>query len=67
MAAEIVAAGGQAVAVNGSVSETGFADRFIGAAMEKFGGLDIIVNNAGYTWDATIQKMTDEQFQAMLD
>ena len=37
------------------------------AAMETFGGLDIIVNNAGYTWDATIQKMTDEQFQAMLD
>ena len=35
--------------------------------METFGGLDIIVNNAGYTWDATIQKMTDEQFQAMLD
>ena len=31
------------------------------------GGLDIIVNNAGYTWDSTIQKMTDEQFQAMLD
>jgi acyl-CoA dehydrogenase len=35
--------------------------------MEAFGGLDIIVNTAGYTWDATIQKMTDEQFQAMLD
>ena len=35
--------------------------------METFGGLDIIVNNAGYTWDSTIQKMTDEQFQAMLD
>ena len=67
VAAEILAAGGEAVAVNGSVTETGFADRFVGAAMETFGGLDIIVNNAGYTWDATIQKMTDEQFQAMLD
>ena len=43
VAAEIKAAGGEAIAVNG------------------------IVNNAGYTWDATIQKMTDEQFQAMLD
>ena len=30
-------------------------------------GADDIVNNAGYTWDSTIQKMTDEQFQAMLD
>ena len=45
----------------------GFADRFIKAATDTFGGLDIIVNNAGYTWDSTIQKMTDEQFQAMLD
>ena len=43
------------------------ADRFVGAAIDTFGGLDIIVNNAGYTWDSTIQKMTDEQFQAMLD
>jgi len=53
--------------VNGSVTDAGFPDRFVGAAMETFGGLDIIVNNAGYTWDSTIQKMTDEQFQAMLD
>jgi 3-oxoacyl-[acyl-carrier protein] reductase len=67
VAAEIKAAGGEAVAVNGSVSDQGFADRFVGAAMQTFGGLDIIVNNAGYTWDSTIQKMTDEQFQAMLD
>jgi 3-oxoacyl-[acyl-carrier protein] reductase len=67
VAAEIKAAGGEAIAVNGSVSEPGFADRFVGAATEKFGGLDIIVNNTGYTWDSTIQKMTDEQFQAMLD
>ena len=37
------------------------------AALDTFGGLDIIVNNAGYTWDNVIQKMTDEQFQAMLD
>ncbi|CEJ11754.1 3-oxoacyl-[acyl-carrier-protein] reductase FabG [bacterium YEK0313] len=67
VAAEIKASGGEAIAVNGSVTDTGFADRFVGAAMETFGGLDIIVNNAGYTWDSTIQKMTDEQFQAMLD
>ena len=65
--AEIKALGADATSVNGSVSETGFADRFVGAALDKFGGLDIIVNNAGYTWDSTIQKMTDEQFQAMLD
>ncbi|KYH02022.1 SDR family oxidoreductase [Bradyrhizobium sp. DOA1] len=65
--AEIETLGGGAVAVNGSVAEAGFADRFVGTALDRFGGLDIIVNNAGYTWDSTIQKMTDEQFQAMLD
>jgi 3-oxoacyl-[acyl-carrier protein] reductase len=67
VAAEIKALGGDAIAINGDVTKPGFADRFVGAAVETLGGLDIIVNNAGYTWDATIQKMTDEQFQAMLD
>ena len=36
-------------------------------AIDSFGAIDIIVNNAGYTWDNVIQKMTDEQWQAMLD
>lgn len=67
VAAEIKASGGEAVAVNGNVSDTGFPERFVRAATDQLGGIDIIVNNAGYTWDATIQKMTDEQFQAMLD
>ncbi|MDO9127975.1 MAG: SDR family NAD(P)-dependent oxidoreductase [Parvibaculum sp.] len=70
-AAEVVEtigkAGGEAVACVGSVTEDGFAERFVGMAMDKFGGLDIIVNNAGYTWDSVIQKMSDEQFQTMLD
>jgi 3-oxoacyl-[acyl-carrier protein] reductase len=47
VAAEIKAGGGEAIAVNGSVTEAGFSDRFVAAAMETFGGLDIIVNNAG--------------------
>ena len=51
----------------GDVTATDFADRFVGTALESFGGLDIIVNNAGYIWDSVIQKMSDEQFQAMLD
>ena len=37
------------------------------ATIAGFGSIDIIVNNAGYTWDNVIQKTTDEQFQAMLD
>lgn len=67
VAAEINAAGGRSVAVNGSVAEEGFAERFVDEAISSFDGIDIIVNNAGYTWDATIPKHTDEQFQAMLD
>lgn len=65
--AAIRAAGSDAIAVVGSVTDGGFGDRFVRAAMEGFGGLDIIVNNAGYTWDNVIHKMSDEQFDAMYD
>ena len=65
--AAIEAAGGQAVTCVGSVTDTDFGDRFVAAAVDNFGGLDIIVNNAGYTWDSVIQKMTDEQWDAILD
>lgn len=64
---EIRALGGEAVACPGSVTATDFPDRFIKTAIDSFGGLDIIVNNAGYTWDSVIQKMTDEQWYAMID
>ncbi|QIK39695.1 SDR family NAD(P)-dependent oxidoreductase [Pontivivens nitratireducens] len=63
----IRAAGGEAVVCAGSVTEDGFAERFINTGVESFGGLDIIVNNAGYTWDSVVQKMTDEQWQAIID
>ena len=63
----IRSAGGQAVACVGSVAATDFAERFIGTAVNEFKGLDIIVNNAGYTWDNVVQKMTDEQWYAMMD
>jgi len=64
---EIVNAGGRAVACAGSVTESGFADRFVATAVDHFGGIDIIINNAGYTWDSVIQKMTDEQWHAIVD
>ncbi|MEE2058805.1 SDR family NAD(P)-dependent oxidoreductase [Rhodococcus artemisiae] len=64
---DIKEAGGQAVTCLGSVSEEGFAERFVATATETFGSLDIIVNNAGYTWDSVIQKMTDEQWDTILD
>ncbi|MFJ8577261.1 SDR family NAD(P)-dependent oxidoreductase [Micromonospora sp. NPDC093277] len=65
--ADIVAAGARAVACVGSVTEDGFAQRFVHTAVDGLGGLDIIVNNAGYTWDTVIQKMTDEQWNAILE
>ena len=67
VAAEIREAGGEAVACNGSVTEPDFGERFVQAAVDAFGTPDIIVNNAGYTWDSVIQKMSDEQFDAMMD
>ena len=63
----IRASGGRAVVCAGSVTETGFAERFVQTGVDSFGGLDIIVNNAGYTWDSVVQKMTDEQWQAIID
>jgi len=65
--AEIKAFGGEAVACVGNVTAPDFADRFVGTATQTYKGLDIIVNNAGYTWDNVIQKMTDEQWYAILD
>ncbi|MBT4588981.1 MAG: SDR family oxidoreductase [Rhodospirillaceae bacterium] len=53
--------------VVGDVTAPDFGDNFIKVAVDRFGTIDIIVNNAGYAWDAIIQKMTDEQFQAMMD
>lgn len=64
---KILAEGGQAVAVVGSVMDDDFPDRFVGAAVESFGGLHVIVNNAGFTWDNVIQKMTDEQWDTILN
>src|SRR5258708_5891746 len=43
------------------------AGALVDAAVSKFGGLDIIVNNAGFHWDSQLHKMTDAQWQAMLD
>jgi 3-oxoacyl-[acyl-carrier protein] reductase len=65
--AEIRAAGGEAVACPGSVTAPDFAERFVKTAVDHYKGIDIIVNNAGYTWDNVIQKMSDEQWYAILD
>ncbi len=65
--AQINALGTQAVACNGDVTEPDFGDRIVKMAVDTYGTPDIIINNAGYTWDNVIQKMTDEQFLAVMD
>src|ERR1700686_2256039 len=47
-------AGGSAVVCVGSVTAPDFAERFISVAMQEYKGVDIVVNNAGYTWDNVI-------------
>jgi 3-oxoacyl-[acyl-carrier protein] reductase len=60
------AIGANAAALAGDVTDPAFPQALVDATVQRFGGLDIIVNNAGYTWDNVIQKTTDEQFEAML-
>jgi 3-oxoacyl-[acyl-carrier protein] reductase len=60
-------AGGKALVVAGDVTDAAFPKQLISATLDTFGAFDIIVNNAGYTWDAVIQNMTDQQWYAMID
>ncbi len=61
------AAGAKSISLAGDLTAAEFPNKLVDATIAAFGSIDIIVNNAGYTWDNVIQKMTDEQFQAMLD
>ncbi len=63
----ITAEGGRAMVVAGSVTDPMFPDELISSAAEGFGGIDIIVNNAGYIWNGAMHNHSDEQWQAMLD
>jgi 3-oxoacyl-[acyl-carrier protein] reductase len=58
---------GETAVFGGDLTKPGVPEELVQKAVDEFGQLDIIVNNAGYTWDGTLHKMTDEQFQAMLD
>ncbi len=51
----------------GDLTEEGATDKLVEAAVEAFDSVDIVVNNAGYTWDGVVHRMEDKQFQAMLD
>jgi 3-oxoacyl-[acyl-carrier protein] reductase len=58
---------GETAVFGGDLTQPGIPDQLVQKAIDEFGQLDIIVNNAGYTWDGVAHRMTDEQFQAMLE
>jgi 3-oxoacyl-[acyl-carrier protein] reductase len=58
---------GETAVFSGDLTKGDAPEKLVQSAIDAFGKIDIIVNNAGYTIDAPIHKMSDEQFQAMLD
>jgi 3-oxoacyl-[acyl-carrier protein] reductase len=58
---------GETAVFAGDLTKPGAPDQLVQAAIDAFGQIDIVVNNAGYTIDAPVHKMSDEHFQAMLD
>ena len=66
VADEIRALGGEAALAPGDVSERATADLMVSTAVEQFGGLDIVVNNAGITRDKMLFNMTDEEFDLVV-
>jgi 3-oxoacyl-[acyl-carrier protein] reductase len=68
-AAEAAAAAidGETAVFAGDLTADGVPEALVGTAVDAFGGLDIVVNNAGYTWDGMAHRMSDEQFRAMLE
>lgn len=64
--AEITAAGGIAVANHDDITDPAGAQRLVALAVASFGGLDVLVNNAGILRDRTVVNMTDEEWDDVL-
>jgi short-subunit dehydrogenase len=67
VADEIRAAGGQAVPIVADVTRVGDMDRFIAAAVDRFGRLDVILCNAGFGIAGTIDDVTPDQMRELVD
>jgi acetoacetyl-CoA reductase len=67
LAADLERDGGQAVVVPGSIADPATAAELVATAEERFGRVDVLVNNAGITQDATVRKMTDAQFTEVVE
>ncbi|TAL68153.1 MAG: SDR family oxidoreductase [Bacteroidetes bacterium] len=64
---KIEAIGRQGIAVQSDVSNFNDADKMVSEVISRFGRIDILVNNAGINWDGVIWKMTEEQWDKVLD
>ncbi|MCG8417360.1 MAG: SDR family oxidoreductase [Proteobacteria bacterium] len=67
VADQIASAGGRAQAIAGDVTDPGFPAAIMQGAVEAFGKINVLVNNAGFTWDGMLHKMSDEQWQRIVD
>ncbi|KAN0063208.1 hypothetical protein ACQY0O_004372 [Thecaphora frezii] len=67
VAQEIVNAGGSAISIPGNVMDKDYGERVVKGAVDKWGKINIIVNNAGFTADKMAHTTDDETFQLMLD
>lgn len=65
--AKIESLGRRGLAVKADVSSLADAERMVKEVLERFGRLDILVNNAGINWDGVVWKMTEEQWDAVID
>ncbi len=66
VAAEIVAAGGDALANSESVTDPGGCERMVAAALDRWGRLDVVVNNAGILRDKSFGKMTEAEWDLVI-
>src|SRR4051812_2517648 len=58
---------GETAVFGGDLTKDGVCEALVQSTVDAFGKLDIVVNNAGYTWDGIAHRMADDQFRAMLE
>ncbi|CAO3699181.1 unnamed protein product [Rhizopus stolonifer] len=66
VAADINAAGGKAISISGDILDPAFPERLIEETVKQFGKINHIVNNAGFTFDGMLHKITDKQWDLMI-
>jgi len=67
VADKIRESGGKAIIIQADISDFMAAGKTVKTVMDSFGRIDILVNNAGINWDGVIWKMTEEQWDKVLD